>query len=49
MEALMVSVVEATAFGNGVTGPPRLTETPFGATLSQDSDSETVELNAFCE
>jgi hypothetical protein len=49
VEALMVRVVEATAFDSGVTGPPRLTETPFGATLSQDADSETVELNAFCE
>ena len=49
MEAFMVRIVDATAFDNGVTGPPRLIETPFGATLSHNADSETVEVNAFCE
>ena len=48
-EVVMVRVEEATAFGNGVTGPLRLTVTPPGTMLYQEADSETLELNAFCE
>ena len=48
-EVVIVRVEEATAFGNGVTGPSRLTVTPLGAWLLQEADSETLELNAFCE
>lgn len=45
----IVRVEEATAFDNGVTGPSRLIVTPSGAMLLQEADSETLELNAFCE
>jgi hypothetical protein len=48
-EAIIVRVEEATAFDNGVTGPMRLIVTPLGAMLIQEADSETLELNAFCE
>ena len=49
MEVVMVRVEEATAFGNGVTGPSRLTVTPSGVSLFQEADNETLELNAFSE
>jgi hypothetical protein len=48
-EVVIVRVEEAIAFGNGVTGPSRLTVTPSGAVMPQEADSATLELNAFSE
>jgi hypothetical protein len=48
-EVVIVRAERATAFGNGVTGPLRLTVTPSGAVILQEVDSETLELNAFSE
>jgi hypothetical protein len=45
----MVRDEEATAFGNGVTGPLTLIVTPSGAIVVQEVDSETLELNALSE
>ena len=48
-EVVIVRVDKAIRFGNGVTGPSRLIVTPPGASILQEADSETLELNAFSE